>query len=229
MKIAWIKKTTVLDYPDHIACIVFTSWCNLRCQFCYNPEFIAWSSRDLIDEGAFFNFLESRKWLLDWVVICWGEPTIQNDLFDFCDKIKSYWFLIKLDTNWQNPTALARLIDANMVDYIAMDIKDDKYLTWESQLVWVSTKPKDYLQSIEIIMKSPIDYEFRTTVISWYHDKESITNICKVISWAKQYSLQNFIGWHTLVNNESYCSFTYQEMDEFKAIILKYVKKCNLR
>jgi pyruvate formate lyase activating enzyme len=105
MEITGIQQTTLVDYPWKVASIVFTAWCQFRCPFCYNPqavlpELISRYRDQQIPEEAIFNFLKQRKGLIDWVSICWWEPTLQPDLYDFAKKIKNMWFSVKLDTNW---------------------------------------------------------------------------------------------------------------------------------
>ena len=230
MLISWIKKTTLLDFPWKVACIIFTAGCNLRCLYCHNPDFVLPEKiakiRDFIPENIFFNFLKSKVWILDWVVICWGEPSLQKDLVEFCQKIKDLWFLVKLDTNGQNPEILKKLIDNKLVQYIAMDIKWD-YDNLEN-LLWTYDKNK-YLESIEIIKNSWLDYEFRTTLIKNYHKLSDFENVVKQINWSKKYFLQNYKWWNTLDKNFYWESFLSTELLDFKNIALKYVKSCNIR
>jgi pyruvate formate lyase activating enzyme len=231
MLISWIQKTTLLDYPWKVATIIFTAWCNLRCQFCHNSEFVLPEKikliKDFIPEEIFFNFLKTKIWLLDWVVICWWEPTLQQDLIEFSKKIKSLWFLIKLDTNWRKPKMLKELLKNNLVDYIAMDIKDD-FNSWQD-LVWINENIQNYLESIEIIKNSNIDYEFRTTLIKNYHTQEKFENILKYILWAKKYYLQNYKWWNTLNPYFNGKSFTFEELTYFKNIALKYIENTFIR
>ena len=95
MLISWIQKTTLLDYPGKVSTIIFTPWCDLRCKYCHNSQFVLpellKSFKTYIPEEVFLNFLNTKIWILDWVVICWGEPTLQKDLVEFCEKIKKLW------------------------------------------------------------------------------------------------------------------------------------------
>lgn len=231
MLISWIQKTTLLDYPWKVATLLFTAWCNLRCQFCHNSEFVLPEKikliKDFIPEEIFFNFLKTKIWILDGVVICWWEPTLQQNLIEFSKKIKDLWFLVKLDTNWRDPIKLKELLKNSLVDYIAMDLKDD-FNSWQN-LVWINENIENYLESIEIIRNSKIDYEFRTTLIKNYHTLESFENILKYISWAKKYYLQNYKSWNTLNPNFNWKSFTYEELVDFKNIALKYVENTFIR
>lgn len=258
MLISWIQKTTLLDFPGKVACIIFIAGCNLRCSYCHNSEFVLPEKireiKDFIPEEIFFNFLKTKIWLLDGVVICWGEPTLQKDLESFCQRIKDLGFLVKLDTNGQNPEILQRLIDKKLLDYIAMDIKwdyeniEDLLWVWkwkskfsEARTVWAESEfhseqnldfyfhKKPYLESIEIIKSSPVDYEFRTTLIKNYHSLEDFENVMKQISWAKKYFLQNYKWWNTLIKNFDGESFLEKELIDFKNIAVKYVEKCIIR
>mgnify|MGYP003545699357 CR=1 FL=1 len=230
MLISGIKKTTLLDYPGKVSCIIFTAGCNLRCQYCHNSEFVLPEKikliKDFIPEEIFFNFLKTKIWLLDGVVICWGEPTLQKDLELFCQKIKDMWFLVKLDTNWQNPDILKKLLEKNLLDYIAMDIKWD-YENLEN-LIWKYDQQK-YFESIKLIKNSDIDSEFRTTLIKNYHSLDDFETVVKQITGAKKYFLQNYKWGNTLQEDFDGKSFLSWELIDFKNIALQYVEKCTIR
>jgi len=232
MLISWVRKTTLLDYPGKIATIIFTLGCNFRCHYCHNyefvlPENVSQFMNDLIPETAFINFLKTRVWLLDWVVISWWEPTVQKDLYDFIKKIKGLGFLVKLDTNWQDPELLERLIKEKLVDYVAMDIKYpfSKY----KKIIWVDLPVENFVKSKDILLEWKIDYEFRTTVVKWYFDEDVIKDIWEDINWAKVWYLQNFEEKNILNAGFDGKSFTTSELNMLKGIWDKYVKECNIR
>ena len=232
MLISWINKFSLIDYPWKTSCIIFTPGCNFRCSFCYNSEFVLPEKlkevyNNIISEKAVFNFLEKRKWLLNWVSICGWEPTIHNNLPEFCKKVKEMWFFVKLDTNGQSPEMIKELLDKKLVDYIAMDIKNE---VWKfSESIWVELDEKPYLESIKLIMNSDIDYEFRTTVIKGVHNKKIIENIAKYIIWAKTYYLQNYKLAKTLDPDFKWESFSENELEKFKNIWEKYIEKVWIR
>jgi len=147
--------------------------------------------------------------MLEGVVICGGEPTINKQLPQFCQKIKKLGFLVKLDTNGSNPKMLKKLIDEKLVDYVAMDIKaplgknfqfsiSNFQTNSESQIpkyeiaTGVKAETDKIKESIKLIKNSDVDYEFRTTVVPGIHQKEDILQIARDISPAKKYFLQNF-------------------------------------
>lgn len=232
MILSGLQKSTLIDYPGKIACVVFTAGCNLRCGFCHNPEMVIPSQIQIyrslhISEKIFFDFLDRRGGLLDGVSICGGEPTIHPDLPEFCRAIKEKWFLIKLDTNGQNPDMIARLIDDNLVDYFAMDIKQ----TWDKYpfLVGVSFEKGKYEKSIELIINRARDYEFRSTIIDGIHTGDDIWEMTSYIAGAKAYYLQNYRSGVTLNPEFQGSSFYQSDLDHFRDIALRSVKKCEIR
>jgi len=152
---------------------------------------------------------------------------MQKDLVSFCEKVKSMWFLVKLDTNGRDPKILKELIDKNLVDYIAMDIKHE---IWKFNLsAGIEIDEKPYIESINLLLNSSIDYEFRTTVIDGVHSLETIENISKSITWAKNYFLQNYSWWNTLDPKFDWKSFSPKKLEESKNIATKYVKNVWIR
>ncbi len=230
MLIAWVQKTTLVDYPDKIASIIFTPWCNLRCRFCHNPELVIPQSIQVIEkipEENFFAFLDTRIWLIDAVVISGWEPTLQRDLPDFCRKIKEKWFAVKLDTNWRDPEIVRQLIDQHLIDYVAMDIKIDQ--PQRLQLLQSKEKSHPYLATIQLLLNSSIEYEFRTTLIKPYHNLYSFTAMLQLIPNAKRYYLQIYRPQLTLDTTFDGNPFSYAEMHAFQLLAKEYVQECYLR
>ena len=232
MLISWVNKFSLIEYPGEISCVIFTPGCNMRCKFCHNDEFVLPEKlktvmNNLIPEEVFFNFLKDRKHALTGVSICGWEPTVQKDLIDFCRKIKSMWFKVKLDTNWRDSKIIKELIDEELVDYIAMDIKH--IIPKIDDLVWIKIDKWEYLKTIEIIINSNIEHEFRTTVIKWVHDEESIEEMSKLIEWSNNYYLQNFRKEKTLDPNFKWLPFKSKELEKFKKIAEKYINNVWIR
>lgn len=185
---------------------------------------------DLIPEEAFFNFLKTRKWLLDGVSICWGEPTLHRDLYDFAKKIKEMWFLVKLDTNGRDYLTLKRLIQDNIVDYVAIDIKHVLHRYHEA----VGAQQPDeffynYQRVLQLLLEGTIDYEYRTTVIKGMHTLEDIELMAQYIRGAKHYYLQNYVGGNTLDPDFGGQAFTEEELRDMQKIAAKYVAECQIR
>lgn len=224
--IGGIQKTSLLDYPDKISAIVFTQGCNFNCGYCHNPELLK-SKKDIYSLDVFFEFLEKRRGKLDGVVITGGEATLQKDLIPFIKKIKSQGFAVKLDTNGYKPDVLYEALQ--FVDYVAMDIKAplEKY----SLVTNTDIDTAKIQESINLIMKSDIDYEFRTTVLKSQLSYDDFEQIGKLIKGAKRYYLQKFeasteINDMNLINEKSYSN---EEFKEIVKAIKQYVQNVELR
>ena len=189
MRIAGFQKLTLLDFPNKVSCIIFTQGCNYKCPYCHNSGLLGHSNEDLIDESEIFSYLNKRKGVIDGIVISGGEPTIQKDLIFFMKRVKELGFLIKLDTNGSNPDVVEQIINQNLADYIAMDIKN--ILEDYKDITDVKPNVEKLRRSIELIKKSQIDHEFRTTIIKNIHDIKRIKKICSYVDGDKMF-LQNF-------------------------------------
>ncbi len=226
MKIGGLQKFSMIDYPDKVACIVFTQGCNFRCPYCHNPELVKPEMfGESLDEEEFFDFLKERVGKLDAVSITGGEPTLQYDLIEFIKKIRDLGFLIKLDTNGTNPDMLKEIIDQKLVSYLAMDIKApfSKY----EEITKMPVNIEKIKQSVEMIKNSGIDYEFRTTLVKNLLSPEDIVQIGRDIAGAKQYFLQKFVSTKTVdekvLNEETYSE---EELENLKEQLKPFVAKC---
>lgn len=179
MLISGLQKLTLLDYPEKTACTIFTYGCNFRCPFCHNALLVTEKPSDIIPEEEIISFLEKRRGILDGVCITGGEPTNQKDLIPFMRKVRDMGYLLKLDTNGYNPDVLSDILMEGLCDYVAMDIKNsfEKY----SLTAGISIDTEKIKRSIEIIKAKAPDYEFRTTVVSEFHNESDIEEICNTI------------------------------------------------
>ncbi|MBQ3708909.1 MAG: anaerobic ribonucleoside-triphosphate reductase activating protein [Clostridia bacterium] len=203
MKIHGLQKVTLLDYPEHVACTVFTAGCNLRCPFCHNAILVTdILDTDAIPEEEFFSFLKKRRGMLDGVAVTGGEPLLQPDLRDFIEKIRDLGLAVKLDTNGCFPDRLRSLVDAHLVDYVAMDVKNvpEKY----AETVGIpGFDPAPVKESVALLLEGRVAYEFRTTVVSPFHTVGDIEGIARWIRGTKRYYLQNFVDSGHLVGHAS--------------------------
>ncbi|NMC51513.1 anaerobic ribonucleoside-triphosphate reductase activating protein [Candidatus Kuenenbacteria bacterium] len=230
MLIGGLQKTSLLDYPDKVAAIIFTAGCNFRCGFCYNSHLVTKiDNKKLLPEKEIFDFLSSRKNKLDAVVITGGEPTLHNDLPEFIKKIKELGLLIKLDTNGTNPNMLKKLINEKLVDYIAMDIKAP--LPKYNKVVNVKVSPASIKKSIKLIMESGLPYEFRSTILPGLHSANDLIEMSQLIFGAEKYFLQKFIAADSLNDQDfrKFESFTDKQMKELAKLISLNVKFCEFR
>jgi len=240
MKIGGLEKLSLIDYPDHIAAIVFTQGCNFRCSFCYNPMLVlpdaGRDDRNIKEKGFsplrlenLFLFLHERFGRLDGVVISGGEPTMHKSLPNFIRKIKDIGYDVKLDTNGTNPQMLASLVKDKLVDYIAMDLKAPikKY----EEITKVKTSCNNLKKSVKIILDSGLPHEFRTTVVPGLLTEDDILEMGKIIKGAKNWYLQVFKSDTDLVNPEfqKKPAYSKKQMEKMVDIGKKSAGVCYLR
>jgi len=227
-----IQKTSMIDYPGRISCVVFTPGCNFTCPYCHNPELARGQTALLspLEEDEVLNFLKSRKGLLDGVVITGGEPTLHKGLGAFCGKVKAMGFPIKLDTNGSRPEVLHELLETRRIDYIAMDIKTDP-ARYAPALHPTDLEHK-LTASIRAILSSGLPHEFRTTCLFPFIDETIVARIGKHIEGADLYVLQPFKGERALdpdfiEKKTSPCS--EEDLHHFQTIAEPFVKRCMVR
>lgn len=226
MKIGGLQKMTLIDYPRKISATVFTCGCNFACPMCHNPELL--DCKTQIKKEDFFNWLKTRKDLLDGVCITGGEPTINKDLPEFIRKIKEMDFLVKLDTNGSSPKMLEKLYKEKQLDFVAMDIKSskEKYQKACNKKINIDNIRK----SINLIRNSNVDYEFRTTVIPEIIEEDDIKKIGQWIKGSKAYVLQQFRPAKTLDKAlQKIQPYPEEKLKEFKKIAEPYFAKVELR
>lgn len=223
-----IEKFTLIDYPGRIACMVYTIGCNFRCPYCHNPELVDETTEVRISEREFFDFLETRRGMLEGVVITGGEPTMHEELPRVMRDIKDRGFLVKLDSNGTNPQMLEEAIAEKLVDYIAMDMKAP--LASYAQAVARPVNIAAIRRSIALIMASGVEYEFRTTIVKSMLSQEDIRQIGEEIRGARRYVLQKFIP--TKLLNPQFLrkvSYSDEELKEFQEMLTPYVEHCSIR
>ncbi|NOX67136.1 MAG: anaerobic ribonucleoside-triphosphate reductase activating protein [Chlorobi bacterium] len=217
MRIAGFKKQSLIDYPGNISSVIFTQGCNFRCGFCHNPNLvIPQKFGNTFNEKRIFDYLIKYKELLDAVCITGGEPTIHADLPIFIAKIKELDLKTKLDSNGTNPYMLQYLFENDLVDFIAMDIKHILEIKIYNQTVGNYINKKKFskiLDSINLIINSKINYEFRTTITKGIHSKEEIITLKK--QFGANYKIQNFnpeIVLNSKLKLEPFSESDYKEL-----------------
>ncbi len=209
MDFVGIDKFSLLDFEDRISCVLFCKPCNYRCPFCHNGTTVL-EAETVIPFEDILEYLESRKGLIDAVVVSGGEPTLMPDLKEKIIKLKELGFLVKLDTNGTNPEVVKDLYENHLIDYVAMDIKNSfvKY----AMTVGVKNAFLDKIsQTIKFLMTSGIDYEFRTTLIDEFHNEQDMRDIAETIKGAKRLYLQKY------VDRESCIAHGFHEVSKEKA------------
>ena len=228
MIIKGLAKLTLLDYPGKVACTVFTGGCNFRCPFCHNASLVIRPGDvDAIDEEDFFSFLQKRHGVLEGVCVTGGEPTLMPDLEAFLERIKLYGYSVKLDTNGSFPEKLAALVEARLVDRVAVDIKNSP----ESYGKTVGIENFDLSpirQTVEYLKSGAVDYEFRTTVVNELHSEADMESIGRWIEGANAYYLQQFIDSGDLIGTDLSAP-EKTRMESYLAIVKQYVSNSHIR
>ena len=217
MNISGFEKLTLLDYPGgKVAAIVFTQGCNFKCSYCQNSGLLKFNNDNLISEDEVLSYLQKRKNMLDGIVISGGEPTLQKGLTTFIKKVKSLGLLVKLDTNGSNPDILKYLLDNKLIDYVAMDIKDD--FTKYENITMCKVNYDNIKKSISLLLNSHIEYEFRTTIMKNIHSIDDIRHIAGLIGLKPKYYLQNFRDSEGVLD-KSLRSFSKEELKNWQRIL----------
>lgn len=192
MKFSGIQKTSLVDYPNRVASVLFTPGCNLRCPYCHNWRIVIDPKPPFLNDEAALNILEERKRFVDAVVVTGGEPTIHKELPRFLKRLKEKGFAIKLDTNGLNPWALEECLP--YVDYVALDVKTSlgKYRRLGAK------NTAELVHTIEILKTGKVECEFRTTVVPGFTNEEDMVEIGELVKGVKNFALQQFVPEDTL-------------------------------
>ena len=223
MQIFGLQKLSLLDFPEKTACTVFLGGCNFRCPFCHNIPLLTADAADgmaeepQMTEEAFFAFLKKRTGILDGVCITGGEPTLHKDLPAFAEKIRALGFAVKLDTNGYRPDVLRGMVEAGLVDYAAMDIKNSRAKYAEACGL---DKPDiaKIEQSAAFLMEGRIPYEFRTTVVRELHTFADFEAIGRWLDGARAYYLQSYVDSEDVLV-PGFTAYGKDELETFRALL----------
>ena len=228
MEFHGISKLTLLDFPKHLACTVFTGRCNLRCPFCHNADLVlAPESQPAIPKEEIFTFLTRRRDSLEGICITGGEPTLQKDLLTFLNRCKELGYLTKLDTNGTRPDVIRAALDAGLLDYIAMDIKNCP-ARYAETCGLSSVRFSAFEESVDLIRNSGLPYEFRTTVVKEFHTKEDLLAIGEWLKGSSTYALQACKDSGNLIS-PGLSGYTKDELTAFRDMLLPYFNEVLLR
>ena len=228
MRILGFQKLTLLDYPGKVACTIFIGGCNFRCPFCHNADLVINPNKQPeIAEEKIFATLKKRQGILEGVCVTGGEPTLFPELKDFLKRVKELGYAIKLDTNGYKPEVLIDVVEAGLVDHVAMDIKNT--LTKYTETVGLDEMDFTRIQkSIDFLKQGSVSYEFRTTVVKGLHTMDDMEAIGKLISGAKQYFLQSYQESNHVIS-PIFNSYNKEELEQMRDIVAPYVEHATLR
>jgi len=224
MKFSGLQKTSLIDYPDRIATVLFTPGCNLRCPFCHNWRIVVDPKPPFLQEETALSILEKRKKFIDAVVVTGGEPTMHKEMPRFLKKLKEREFKVKLDTNGFYPQVLKECL--SYVDYVALDVKT----SLEKYPRLGATDVSSVLQTIEMLKNGKVNYEFRTTVVPEFVDAEDIYRIAELAKGAKTFAFQQFISEDTLDKAfQTVKPYPIETIAKFADAMKKYAENIVLR
>lgn len=226
MEILGIEKVSLVDYESKICATIFTGGCNFLCPFCHNAQIVKKEFKEY-DEKEILSYLKDRRKLLDAVTVSGGEPTLQKDLFEFIAKIKEMGYLVKLDTNGTFPNVVKTLADNNLIDYVAIDIKNsfDDY----PAICGVKQVNTDNIkQTLKILKEHNITYELRTTLVEGYHTRKTISKMAEELKGEKLLYLQKFVDSGACMKNYLQ-AISKEQAKEFQKILSSSIEKVELR
>ena len=227
MNIQGFQKMTLLDFPDRVACTVFTGGCNLRCPFCHNAGLVSRPTEQTDQTSEVLDYLRRRGGILDGVCVTGGEPLLQPDLTDFLRQIKEMGYGVKLDTNGSLPKRLAAVLSTGLVDYVAMDIKSspDGY----PSAVGGDTDVSVFEESVRLLQESGIPHEFRTTAVKGIHTPADFEAIGRWLAGSEvRYYIQRFVDSGQLLGDGCE-AFSLAEMQELLQTVTPYIPHAALR
>ena len=223
-----LMKLTLLDYPEKVACTVFTRGCNLRCPFCHNATLVEGHNCEQLTEKEVLAFLDKRKHVLEGMCLTGGEPLINDiaQVTEFLSAVKSFGYSVKLDTNGFFPDKLQQLVEGGLVDYVAMDVKNS--LVRYPETVGCSPDLSAVQRSVAYLQSGVVPYEFRMTVTGNHHDEQSVEEVGKWLHGNSKMFLQKFVDSGDILDKSTY-GCDEDTMRRYKQILLPYLPQTQLR
>ncbi len=229
MGIKGFQGTSLLDFPGRIASLVFWGGCNLTCPFCHNPPLVLEpESYPDLDPADLLADLADRKSFIDGVVVSGGEPTLSSELLPFLQEVKALGLLVKLDTNGLAPQLIAELIDKQLIDYLAVDLKTspERYPELHSGVV----SPDKFVETLRLCADAPVEVEYRTTCVPGWVDEDVISTLGELINGARLWALQQYHPEHALCEKtQKLIPYSVEQVQSFAEIAGNYAQKVIVR
>lgn len=220
--ISGIQKLSMVDYKGHPAFVIFMGKCNLRCPYCHNSSIV--KGEESYEKDYVLSLIEKRKNFIDAVVVTGGEPTLHSEfLLSLLRDLRKTGLLIKLDTNGTCPTVLQKIIDQNLVSYIAMDIKNT-YQKYGETVGISKLDPSKIQESILLIESSSIPYEFRMTINKKMHTLEDIKEVYHYINDKEKFYVQPYRFNENQLVPDNFGEFKKEELEEINELIFNPVR-----
>ena len=229
MLFAGLQKLTLLDYPQHTACTLFTQGCNLRCPYCHNASLLdaCRAPENPILGDDVLLFLHKRRSTLDGVCITGGEPLMHEELPDFIMRVRNMGFLVKLDTNGFYPDRLRRLIDEGLLNMVAMDIKNSpEHYGKTVGIPHIDITPMR--ESAALLRENKIPFEFRTTLTDELHTEEDMLSIGQWLQGDASYFLQSYRETDNVLHKGMHAPGR-EKLDRFVSVLRPYLPNTFIR
>ena len=229
LPIVGLQGLSVIDYPGKLCATVFTAGCNFRCPYCYNVDIVLnHQGLPVIPERDVLNLIYGRRGFLDGLCVGGGEPTLHRALPDFLFKVKALGVSVKVDTNGSRPRMLLKLVEDELVDYVAMDVKAP--LRRYPEVVRFKVDVDAVRRSIRLLRRSSVDHEFRTTVVPGLLDGDDLEEIARALSGSKRYVIQQFRPGRTLCPDFAEVKpYAASQLKAFRDRVAPYFGECRLR
>lgn len=230
MHFSGMHTTSLLDYPGKICITLFVQGCNLRCPYCHNSSLVGQQGPEQpITEGVVWDLLQKRAGLIDGVCISGGEPLLHRELSRFIQQVKSLGYKVKLDTNGTMPQRLEPLLTADLLDYVAVDLKAPLQKYGLATGGW--DQPELVLESIRLLRESSVPYEVRTTVVPGLLDATDLVCMAQQLTKSEHYVLQQFRPSPIILDScfqkiKPYAAGYLQKLQE---LVSPYVRQASLR
>lgn len=223
MKVSGFEKLSLVDFEGKIGSTIFLNGCNFRCPFCHNALLI-YATAPEIEFEEVLAYLKKRRNIIEAVCVSGGEPTVNPHLRDILVELKKLGLYVKLDTNGSKFEIVKDLLEEGLVDYVAMDIKNS--FTSYGKTIG-GAKLEDVKKTMDFLMNSEYDYEFRTTLVKELHDEDDIHEMKKMLSGAKRLYLQKFDDHNGDIKNLS--CIDIEEAKRFEEILSESIGEVHLR
>lgn len=229
MDVYGIEKLSLVDYDGFVAATVFTGRCNFRCPFCHNAALVTdCDGLSVTSEKEIFDYLKKRKGIIEGVCVTGGEPTLNKDLPEFCEKLKNIGLSVKVDSNGTNPVMLKTLDENGLADYFAIDVKNDRK-NYAAIIGLDKFDVSNVEKTVEFLINGKTPYEFRTTLIAQFHDENNLTEIGKWINGADKYFLQKFKSGDNCLAPDGLSPVSDENAVKLLNAVKPFVKKASLR
>ena len=227
------EQMSLVDWDGMVAATLYTGGCNFRCPYCHNSGLVLLPDQyESIPVDEILKYLREHNDFIDGVVITGGEPCIHSNIGGLIKQLREVGVAVKLDTNGSFPDLLESLIDKELLDYVAMDVKAPLDFDSYSKSAGITDRRtfEKVRDSIDLLMEGRVDYEFRMTVVPALHRASDLLRVAEQIKGARRFVLQTYVPRDTL--DPAFLSETpydAERLEEFKKMMAPMFDECLIR